>query len=1784
MTEETIGNVLTERSQNGANVAASLHGSVRFLNGTKFNGSRTISASTTGSVVHNTVHHRSINSSPLKNKGQTPEWKKRLLQGNVAYGEQRDLFCSAATGLENMFRPPQHDASAGDSQSYPNDTTLPSSPPPYHLSRPRDDFDTSGAEPLDDILPDPDSPSPRRTKKDMKYRMTEEFWEDSRNSGADLGPGSDQTWPPRQPQPPVEPDTARTNNVAAGQPETRKTSTQSVVRNEDFSPILLSKQSSADGKVDFAPIELPAEQLRQRLEKLRINQMLIDSHVAASLNQEDSQLEESHNIETTEDYARNGGFLNLQRGGRSGEGSFRYRMLTPAMGTDTSEMLPEESLQASTPKQFPTVRTDGRPSAVGTMDQTPRVPRAPYPSPEKRPGPTGSPLKLFGPYDTFTNQTLMRRISQFEEPSSGDSSRSPRSNAEDVRSSVENKDDTQTRVNGSRRVSQFGVGQLEGYQFNEDISYASYRDSDASDLQDRNGGNASMAELPVLNFDMSFSTSPKDAEELRVFRKRDKSTASRQGRKVSASSRSGQGEGSASRRRTPDILTTPRQAFNGPESKRPRTSPSKDPTPKRRRTLHESDIAYGMDDYAADSAQNMSLHMQAIMGKKRKDARPGDLQQAANPNVMANRQILRPRTPTPSQRSSVRKDEHPFEEQEPSPRHDRLKRSPTRIGVSATAAPANEANAEAGRKPSIRTQDFLDEAGKIMAMIRSQVKPPSGLTSVEESVAENVAEAAADADSSYQESTREPFSRPPSREGRAVPRMANHQENPEIINHLRKYQEFSDMGEVISSSMRSLNLAKEAVRATQAMERQLRESIRSKPDMPAGADDHIVSDPPDVRISENPRMQQSPGGAGRDVAEFPSHSSGQSTNRSIPTGSSGNSESKNFIPPQNVSHLIGDQVGSMYLDKHKNLWVKRKASVSKRPARHVLPSEDSENDPFADIPDLSVDLTREMQQLRVAEAMADDEARQADMEESPSPSHTPYGKAGPGYITLSPDNVFGRNLASPAREELKKLGEKGSATGGSVSQKERERSVERSGEPGSNRTPSRKRNLTISFSSPIASIIQDVLPSDIDGLEDDPSVVVHRMRSTSASSTKSVVKHPQQRTRSTSRGSSRGSSRQLSVAGHAFVPRPVSRIDEQDEESTVEVTGTRERHVSIIGDRSLQEMSSRGLHQADLSFMVCATPGRQARAAVHPDAEKIIAHTIGNLSLSPLSEFTVNQGDDSFGLELSYMVGNRNFMTGDGSRRVMSITVRELVDRLTEVEPEEPFWEHLTELQLQDRRLPSLHMLDEFCPRVVTLNAAKNSLVHLDGVPSTVRELKVTYNLLTELTSWDHLANLQYVDVSNNQLKSLSALKNLVHLRNLKADKNQLTSLDELNCHSGLLSLRARDNQIEELDFEGTNLHRLTQLDLGGNQIKAVHGLDQLTALVDLGLDRNCLRSFTAEEHGSLPSLRSLDISDNELSILDIRHMPALQILQADRNMIYSISGLSRARRIDSLSLREQRGEEPLDMSFLDCACEVRKLFLSGNYMGQFEPTRDFLNLQLLELANCGLQWLPEGLGEMMPNLRSLNVNFNALTELAPFRGIPRLKKLMAAGNRLDDLEGVLEVLPEYPHLSRVDLRDNPITLGFYPPPLRVLLAPGSSPSQRSRAMQTATAAAAPTTAATATVTDQFTLPDADAQRDAQFARRLDRGTRERRADYKFAFLTSCRRLRMLDGLPMPASGLLSDQDIMQLLVDDGILAARPTVLEVDGEEYELEEPTEELYTATMAIESSRWWAEDSFA
>lgn len=1719
-----------------------------------------------GSIIHNTVNRRSTSSSPGKNKGNTPEWKKRLIYGELGYGEQRDLFTSGVTGLKDMFKPPVPSRSslaqsgAGDEDRPPqNETTFPSSPPSY--AHEYSNYETYGDGSSDELPQQPSPPENRPKPRSVQYRLNE----DEDDNDADLSDDSDMSVR-RKPIPAATVDSLSSSSpspkaLRPGNDRMRMISNQSAARHEDFSPILIGRQDGEDGNIDFTPMDLSPGDLHERLEKVQNsrNQRSIDnSEIGAS--PDESKVSNIHGADSLRPL---GSFVNAKRGGESAEDSFRQLRTASGVG-NTSEALSEGSLQASTPKRYPSVRSHG-PDGQISPPRTPAVPAAPYPSPDKKqiplPAAGPSPLKLFGAYDTFTNQFLLKRINDAHDltppvPTPDGPGKSAKEVQEEVKPAKPSSAPTSSkkptpqtpgsRQQKTRSVSQFGAGELDGYVFNEAFSWISNEPGDGSVMRQS---------PPSANKN---SSSPEGAESIVIKKRHQKASSTSPAHLSTRSPRSLSREMAA---HAISLIATPTQQ-ELLEYKRPRTSPSKDPTPKRRRTLHESDVAFGAeDDQFLDLLHASLQQMQLPNGLKRKSTRPDDRRQAANSGLSASRHFLRPQTPTPQQKLSprsdtgVQTDQNTFEEE--------FTRSTQKI-----LKKAHKLNLAAigERKPSIKTEDFLNEAHRIMAAIRGRNGGRSGLTSVEESDEEHVQlERAGEANlGDAEESTREPFSRPPSREGKPIPRVAKRQEDPKVVNHLKKYEEHSDLGDIhiIASSLKSLGISKKDIRAAQALEQNSRSSISENSENGNLQNSQIISDPPNIRISENPNRYQYSTAAeevkhfrNRFVSHGSGSESGYSTGLSIRTGSSRNSDIRKTIAPESVSHLIPDQVGSMVFDRQKKTWVKTKKAPTTRAKRsNTLLSENSEDDVFADIPDLTVDVSKELQNLRIKMAqqgLADSDSIQSD--------DFSKGQIQPGQ---------GGTLKSILVKGFADRGKNGTMRSPSklmrqfVEDDDEDVEHEISIQEDRLDESSPRRRGTVVFSSPISTVIQDM--AAVGSSEEHASSPLQQSfvdaNQTSAQRNRRSVSFRATDVQSLprTRKASGTPARRSSTRAKNFVP-PVSVIEEQDEDISggkADIT----KELSIFGEQSLSEpvLSKAKRRQASLNIVV-STPARQISQS-QPDNAEALGHYVGNLSLSPMSDFTAHP-EHSYAFEVSYVVGDQHLVTGDGTQKRMSQTVRQLVDKIAEVEEFEPFWEDMKEIELRDKRLGSLHMLDKFCGSLVKVDVSKNALRALDGIPTTVRELTISNNLLSDLTAWDRLANLQSVDVSNNEIKSLASFRSLVHLRELVADNTGLTSLDGIKYHDSLISLRAKGNEIAEVDFYGTCLQKLETLDLEGNNIRSVENLDELRSLSYLNLKGNQLVGFSPKE--PLP-IKQLIVSDNKLRVLDLTMLTRLHLVYADRNKLTTVFGLDKVPHLDSLSLREQGGSKPFDMATLAHAYEVRKLFLSGNRLSDFNPPRSFLNLQLLDLANCALQYLPDSLSDTMPNLRVLNLNFNGLSDISGLQSVSRLKRLHLVGNRFTDFKPLIRIFAGLPWLTELDLRDNIVTQGFYPPMHLV--------AQKKDSL--------------GIPADPFRLPEADPLHDAKFYRLLDIDTRIERRIYERKVVRACKQLQKLDGLPVNKKVRHVKDVVWKEMVERGLLL-RPDGSPFDLSNVELEgEGLSSVITEGngAVANESRWGAEDSFA
>ena len=214
--------------------------------------------------------------------------------------------------------------------------------------------------------------------------------------------------------------------------------------------------------------------------------------------------------------------------------------------------------------------------------------------------------------------------------------------------------------------------------------------------------------------------------------------------------------------------------------------------------------------------------------------------------------------------------------------------------------------------------------------------------------------------------------------------------------------------------------------------------------------------------------------------------------------------------------------------------------------------------------------------------------------------------------------------------------------------------------------------------------------------------------------------------------------RRMSSGGRSFIGRPVSRINEEDEEEAVQA-----RSGGNINDP-----------QSSISSALTPLPPRLPPNSINKP------HVSYHLS-SPLPElsYQFESTRELLGLELTYIAQRH-----PGGKRVtpqelegsFSLAQDDLLRHLTDMEPFEPYWEYMKYLKLNGRKILTLHGLQEWCPRIEELDVTDNEIGQVSGVPNTVRNLKIAMNQLSSLTAWGHLTNLQYIDLSKNNLDSLA--------------------------------------------------------------------------------------------------------------------------------------------------------------------------------------------------------------------------------------------------------------------------------------------------------------------------------------------------------------------------------------------------------------------------------------------
>jgi hypothetical protein len=1366
--------ILAERSLSENNIAQD--GSCAVSPST----SHSISFVSQGSGMYGTVAHNTVARSPTKEAGShnTPEWRRRLVKGELGYGDQTDLFGN--TGLQNIFQKP---------------TTS----PPAEIQSPKRKLDFLKGMTAISSSP-PAWPAPKQHLDESSHAEFEP--EDERQDS----PQDDSIPEPEDSSVIIAPRSATRD-------EPRTVSGQIEFENESFSPVYLttnlkigqstSSTATATAMPNFRGSEL-ANRLRQIGSPPPSQYQSIAEESTLSHSREDSSFARLQDESLPEglpagtpDMADVGKFVEFRRGGYSQEGSFRHRKLSSSPEKELSS--PANTITPPTKTQT-TRSADARlsPPEITTNPKTP-IPRRHFLSPEHAKN-SGSPLKLFDAHDTFTSNRLQRRLSQLEykpdkTPSEQGTAKTETTKTVQKTSTLTSVEEVSIHRSGiepvqaNRRVSSFGQGQLNQYQFAGDFSEVAIEDSYTDDSAP--DGSPSMGVTPPgsrqpFKFHVEESPAQRKASESR-----------RQFSNQSTSRPKFQRHRSVSPARTEEPLDVPHEYADG---KRGPTSPFKNPIPKRRRTIpsaddEEEDITYDDNDF--DTVHRSHAAAPSAVGRKR-DARHDSNSNVANPDILARRHILRPRNPTPSQRrldelqTEIMEATEAFimsspklnsikEQLEPSTTLDAETEEARAIAVASEVAAFSMKKQKAvrneTRKRSVTTQDFLDEAVKIMNFIRTKGRPSNELGSLEETEAESEVID----DTEIHPSSSLTFERPPTREGResAWKEPNKQQLDPNIMSHLQKYQE-KDTDTFLNSSVNSLRLSR--VRGYETPQ-----------------DESVVVEQDNIRITDNrlrnARAEMSEEAAAYQMRSNGMHlSTGSSLGHTTTTNASRRSDHVATLAPEAVAHLIPHQIAGMSFDREKNMWVRQKS-----PSKELRPREeehtafnDSEDDPFGNIPDLTVDDTIErgagngspIRPQATAETILEDTEPDVVPEEE-----RPVTRDGKGTAFTDTSSVPSK--ASNFGWSYPKTDTRASSW--------------------STQAP---RNWSTHNKTPYVQTTYAIPESDEEDIEHEiqyyegrgrvpPNAQNQRVRDI----TISIAERDFGNMEKTKSSATKHVQTQW-PAPHANQKVSGNLRTQKHHNAASSLPPARTSRAPVFngdGDLSLLDDMPGKNYRMQLSMSVSAPilaqGNRNALAAPSSPMKGDVT-----FMLSDLPEFTLNQIDE-------FQLPDRVVVKHDGTRFSKSLEDRyaqgtaELVKALQDVEPDEPYWEDLRKVDLHGKNLNTLHRLDELCYQLEELNVSDNGISQVGGIPYTMRRLQAQNNCLHGLTSWTTLLNLQHLDVSNNEIDSLDGLAELVHLRVLVVKNNKIKSLDSIMHLDGLMELNARGNEIEMVDFGRSDLY-----------------------------------------------------------------------------------------------------------------------------------------------------------------------------------------------------------------------------------------------------------------------------------------------------------------------------------------------------------------------------------------
>ncbi|KAM7540846.1 hypothetical protein Aperf_G00000020176 [Anoplocephala perfoliata] len=379
--------------------------------------------------------------------------------------------------------------------------------------------------------------------------------------------------------------------------------------------------------------------------------------------------------------------------------------------------------------------------------------------------------------------------------------------------------------------------------------------------------------------------------------------------------------------------------------------------------------------------------------------------------------------------------------------------------------------------------------------------------------------------------------------------------------------------------------------------------------------------------------------------------------------------------------------------------------------------------------------------------------------------------------------------------------------------------------------------------------------------------------------------------------------------------------------------------------------------------------------------------------------------------------------------------------------------EQLEELSVEGNSLTSLQAIGKFV-HLITLLVGDNFIKTISncgiGGLKKLKVLALDDNEISALTPLKRCSSLQQIYVSGNKITDYSSVLALNGLADLKVLDMRFNPLKSKMSRYRLRTLYHLPH-LSFLDGEAVTLKELNEAKealegrLSTELLLASLGIDTPTRLAHFDFEDSGIRTVELSPPGAFLNLHTVNLQNNRLSSFDgLLDLENLKVLWLAGNKISSLcsalpirdSQLTFLPKLTVLSL-ERNEISSLNCLHLNQIPSIRTLFLQDNALTAMSGLAGMINLRYLVLdRNRIRKTFPSDLINLH-GLLELHLDDNRLREIQSVEYLEELEHLYLKGNRLENLESVLDSLKTLKKLSHLGLCENPLSKA---PPYRLVI------------------------------------------------------------------------------------------------------------------------------------------------